>query len=86
MEDHNHKITMISRLKLEMTGVLDVHSLDENEAVVETSEGNLLIKGNDLHVKQLDLEKGQLSLEGHIDGLEYTKVVAKTSFVHRIFK
>ena len=50
----------------------------------------LLIKGNDLHVNRLSLEKGEVDVEGRIDSIAYSEVdsYAKQgeSFLGRIFK
>ena len=49
-----------------------------------------MIKGNDLHVTRLTLEKGEIDLEGRIDSLAYSDVgsVKKQgeSFLGRLFK
>lgn len=54
-----------------VTGIREVISFDEKEILLHTEEGKLSIKGEGLHVKQLDLESGELSLEGRIDSLTY---------------
>ena len=53
------------------SGVLDVQSFNEQEILLLTEEGKLQIKGEQLHVKQLDLEKGEVDLEGKVDSLTY---------------
>jgi sporulation protein YabP len=87
-EKSNHKITMTDRSWLEITGVCDVISVDVNEAILDTQVGNLNIKGNNLHVKRLNLEKGELDMEGNIDSMMYTKSTGnkKDSLMSRIFR
>ena len=46
-------------------------SFDEKEILLFTQAGKLVIKGEQLHVKQLDLEKGEVDLEGKVDSLTY---------------
>ena len=46
-------------------------SFDEKEILLQTSEGRLQIRGSQLHVKGLDLEKGEAVLAGHVDSLVY---------------
>ena len=54
-----------------MTGIKDIKSFDEKEILLFTEAGKLLIKGEELHVKRLNLEKGEADLEGKVDSLTY---------------
>lgn len=54
-----------------ITGVKDIKSFDEKEILLFTQAGKLVINGEQLHVKQLDLEKGEVDLEGKVDSLTY---------------
>ena len=67
----NHKLTLFNRSSAQMTGVLDVISFDTNEIVMDT-EGLLMIRGEDLHVNHLTLEKGEVNIDGHVDSLIYS--------------
>ena len=55
-----HKIAMMNRRTGSITGVTDVISFDIAEVLLETELGMLQIKGADLHVNRLSLEKGRL--------------------------
>lgn len=57
-----------------VTGVLDVLAFDLNEILLETEQGMLMIKGKDLHVNRLSLEKGEVDVTGHIDSVAYSDV------------
>ena len=57
-----------------VTGVLDVLAFDLNEILLETEQGMLMVKGKDLHVNRLTLEKGEVDLSGHIDSIAYSDV------------
>ena len=57
-----------------VTGVLDVLAFDLNEVLLETEQGMLMVKGKDLHVNRLSLEKGEVDLSGHIDSVAYSDV------------
>ena len=50
-----HKVLLANRKSANFSGVLDVLSFDVNEILLETEQGMLLIKGNDLHVNRLSL-------------------------------
>ena len=67
----SHRLTIDNRREAFVTGVKEIMSFDEKEILILTAEGKLQIKGTQLHVKGLDLEKGEASLCGHIDSLLY---------------
>ena len=86
----NHKLLTTNRKGISLTGILDVISFDLREILLETSEGMLTIKGNDLHINRLSVEKGDLEVEGRVDALLYSEVVSAKamgeSFLGRMFK
>lgn len=90
MMSANHKILMENRKKGSITGVMDVISFDLKEILLETSMGMLTIKGQDLKVTRLSVEKGEVDLTGQIESLAYTEVSSyakKTEgFITRMFK
>ena len=57
-----------------VTGVLDVLSFDLNEILLETDQGMLMVKGTDMHVNRLSLEKGEVDLSGNIDSVAYSNI------------
>ena len=67
-----HKLVINNRKTSMVTGVLDVLSFDLNEIMLETEQGMLMIKGDDLHVNRLTLEKGEVDVDGRIDSLTYS--------------
>ena len=67
-----HKIVLNNRDQGNLTGILDVISFDENTIVLDTDMGLLTIKGKDLHVNRLSLEKGEIDIEGRTDSLVYS--------------
>ena len=69
-----HKITLNNRKSGSFTGVLDVISFDIAEILLETEQGMLNVKGQDLHVNRLNLEKGEVDVDGLIDTLSYSQV------------
>lgn len=85
----DHKITLENREKMTMTGVIDVLSFDEESIIAETEKGMLILRGSNLHVGKLNLEEGEVSVDGIIDTIEYSEdgiVKGKNSFLNRIFK
>lgn len=67
-----HKVMLNNREKGNLTGILDVISFDENTIVLDTDMGLLTIKGKNLHVSRLTLEKGEIDIEGRTDSLVYS--------------
>ena len=77
MEDLNssarmHKVTMTNRRSCIIGGVNDGLSFDIHEILLETEQGMLMIKGDDLHVSRLTLEKGEVDIDGRIDSFTYS--------------
>ena len=66
-----HSLMLENRQNVKMTGIKDIKSFDEKEILLFTEAGKLLIKGEELHVKRLNLEKGEADLEGKVDSLTY---------------
>ena len=84
-----HALVIKNRERLSITGVKDVKSFDEKEILLFTQAGKLVIKGEQLHVKQLDLEKGEVDLEGKVDSLTYLSKNTDNrdeSFLKRMFR
>ena len=96
MEDLNnlnkrvHRISLNNRRKLNIGGVVDVLSFDVKEVLLETELGMLMIKGADLHIERLTLDKGEVDVEGKIDSLTYSEqdsfVKKSESFFGKLFK
>ena len=61
-----HKLVVNNRKTSMVTGVLDVLSFDLNEILLETEQGMLLVKGTDLHVNRLSVEKGEVDSYSNI--------------------
>ncbi|MDF2592504.1 MAG: yabP [Clostridia bacterium] len=68
-----HNIFIEGREKLNITGVRDVISFDENTIVLSTEMGGLILKGTDLHINKLNVEDGNLNIEGYIVACNYTE-------------
>jgi len=77
-----HKLVLTASL---VTGVKDVLSFDLNEVLLETEQGMLMVKGTDLHVNRLSLEKGEVDLSGNIDSIAYSDVHAEQKQGENLF-
>ena len=85
-----HKVNMMNRRMGSITGVSDGISFDISEVLLETELGMMQIKGADLHVNRLTLEKGEIELEGRIDSIQYSEVSdfkkGGESLLNRLFR
>ena len=82
-----HTLTLEGRRRLEITGVTEAQSFDETAAVLETARGTLIIRGQELHVEQLDLEAGRVRLAGQVDSLGYEEPTGSGGgFLQRLFR
>ncbi|MBD7939347.1 MULTISPECIES: sporulation protein YabP [Cytobacillus] len=67
----DHDVIMRGRRLLDITGVKQVESFDNEEFLLETVMGFLAIKGQNLQMKNLDVDKGIVSIKGKIFDLVY---------------
>ena len=66
-----HKLTLDSREKLIVTGVTEVLSFDEGSVVMKTHLGTLTVLGENLVLKTLSAEGGNLAVSGHVSAVQY---------------
>ena len=85
-----HKLILNNRRTCNLTGINDVLSFDENEIILETEQGMLMIKGNELQVNRLMLDKGEVDVDGRIDSFTYSEqsnmAARGESLLARLFK
>ncbi|WP_435923260.1 sporulation protein YabP [Paenibacillus sp. DYY-L-2] len=65
------ELHLLQRKLLEISGVLNVESFDNEEFLLQTELGHLTIRGQNLHIKNLNLEQGFVSIEGLVKSLSY---------------
>lgn len=68
----NHNITINERKNIMITGVKKIDSFDNEEFLLETTMGNIVIKGSDLEIVKLDTYQGSVSIKGVIISLSYS--------------
>ncbi len=90
MPGKNHRIELSNRKTLLITGVKDVQSFDEQEILLETELGILLIRGSKLHIDRLSIERGETDVDGRVDSLVYTELKGHTksgeTWLKRMFR
>lgn len=71
-EEHlPHKLQLNERRQLTMNGVTEVVSFEDTAVVLQTSLGTLIVQGQQLQLKTLSLDGGQVAVDGHISLLAY---------------
>jgi len=80
-----HSLSLEGREKLSISGVEDVSGFDETLVVLSTAQGDLSIRGSQLHIERIDLEAGQLEVRGHVQELSYDEPNRSGSLWSRLF-
>jgi len=85
--DMPHNIIMENRTKISISGVENAESYNENEVILHTSKGILIIRGDMLNLSKLNLDSGEITVNGHIVTLEYVEPKKSgASLLSKIFK
>lgn len=67
-----HKVVMENREKVMVTAVEDVESFDEEKIVIHTDMGIMTVIGADFRISRLNVEEGQVLIEGEVDEIHYS--------------
>ena len=67
----DHHLILEDRERLTVSGVEEVESFDENTIVMDTTQGVLIVRGENLHIEKLSLDGGDLKVEGTVESLTY---------------
>ena len=68
----SHSLILGNRKRAEICGISSVGSFDENQVVLDTTLGVLTVDGHELHIVKLDLDRGEVVIEGKICGAIYS--------------
>ena len=83
----SHSIHLENRELMSITGVKDAASFNENEVLLVTDAGALTVDGAGLHITKLDLDEGQVIIEGQIIAFEYEDAPEpKPGLLSRMFR
>lgn len=89
-KDRPHIVSIDSRQKTVLTGINNVDSFNDVEIILDTVMGLLTIKGSSLHMSKLNLDTGDLIIDGQVDSFVYSeKQDMKTKgagFLNKLFK
>ena len=87
---YGHSISIAERKSIILTGVKKIESFDNEEFLMETTLGYLVIKGSELEIIKLDTYQGNVSIKGKVDGMSYiengSKKEKEETFLNKLFK
>jgi len=90
MSEEKHEIKIDQRENVFVSGVNELISFDEENIIVDTQMDVLIIRGHGLHVTKLNLDNGELEIEGEIYEVRYEQQGVgqknRASFLKKIFK
>lgn len=81
-------VVLDNRERSTFNGVIDVESFNEEEVVMLTDTSAIILYGKNLHISKLNLEEGQLIVDGFVYAVEYDDGTAgkKGNIFSRLFK
>lgn len=80
-----HRVTMEERRRLTVTGATEVLSFDEDTVILRIGQDTLAVQGENLQLKQLNPEGGNVAVEGQIGSLTYEQSKSSGSWLSRLF-
>lgn len=84
---HNHIVHIDNRERIEISGVTKVDTFNEDDVILHTIMGVLNIKGKNMKVNKLNVDTGDMLIEGMIYSMHYlSKDKEKGSFLKKLFK
>ncbi len=90
IEDKNcqmpHSLIMQNRNKLEITGVKNVDSFDEESIIMSTCKGELTVRGSNLNIEKFSVETTEIGITGEIIALIYTNDRPTGGFFSKMFR
>ena len=81
-----HRISLSDRREMHLTGVREVLKFDDETVSLATSCGELTVRGNGLKIGSLNVENGELKLNGSIDALVYSADRGDVRGIRRLFR
>ena len=85
----NHEFKVVDRSTIFLTGIKKITSFDNEEFLMESTMGIILLKGESLEIIKLDTHDGNVKIKGKINSLNYLESKTKTkeeSFLVKLFK
>ncbi|MDE5558295.1 MAG: sporulation protein YabP [Ruminococcus sp.] len=87
-QNQNQNLILENRKNLSISGITDVDSFDEKAICLYTQLGELTIQGRELHIDNMSIETGDMTITGDIWAVVYGDKERKSplSALGRLFK
>ncbi len=85
----NHEIKIVDRNQIYFSGIKKIDSFDDEEFLLESTMGNIILKGNNLEILKLDTHDGNVKIKGNINSIAYIEEKQKNKkegFIAKLFK
>ncbi len=89
IEDKRSSLMLENRKKLTVNGVIEVINFNENQILLNTDVGTMIVKGRELKMNKLDVQNGDVIITGQVDSFVYTSDKSKEkkdSIISRLFR
>jgi len=82
----NQKLVLEDRSRFSVGLVENVENFTEEEILLKTAFGGLLVSGKKLKMEDLSIENGNILLTGRVDRIEFLEIKEKRSFFKDLFR
>lgn len=85
----SHQLNVLDRKNIALSGIKKIISFDNEEFLMESNMGTILLKGENLEIIRLDTHDGNVVIKGIFNGLNYLETgekINKESFVSKLFR
>ena len=80
------KINLLNRKDLSLHGITKVFTINQDVVQILVDNSVLTVSGENMEVKKLDVQNGELQIAGKINSLKFTDKKEKVGLFKRIFK
>ncbi len=80
-----HVVTISERKNIVISGVKKIESFDNEEFLMETNMGYIVLKGEELEIIKLDTYQGNVSIKGKVNSLAYMESLSKKNKEDGVF-
>ncbi len=81
-----HRILLEERARMQISGVSEVICFDEESVSLHTVRGGMTVEGKDLHITTLNIDRGEVVIDGMVSGVFYTgEQATRPGFFGRLF-
>lgn len=81
-----HKLVLNGRKALSVSGVNEVISFDDRSIILRTSMGILTVHGQDLQLKSLTPDGGEVTVEGSVAAMIYEEPRPQRGGLGKLFR